>query len=336
MSTNWYKLLCNSSELQLLGTLNGGQSFRWKKCLLDDKEHWIGVFSNRVWILQQEGDRILYKVHEPNLKQTDKEEDFYNGLLQDYFQLDLNLEEYYAEWSKKDIYFKEASKQFYGIRILKQDVVENIFSFICSSNNNIARYVVCFRISSMVEKLARFYGNEICEINGDKYYTFPNVETLAERSVEERLKLNGFGYRAKYISKSAKLIMDGGGKEWLDKLKQMTYEDAKKTLMCLTGIGAKVADCICLMSLGHLQAIPVDTHIYQIAKRLYMPKLPNNKTVTEKVYNEIGVYFRELYGPLAGWAHTVLFCADLKKFQGNNIDMEDSKKNFNKKIKFKK
>lgn len=67
----------------------------------------------------------------------------------------------------------------------------------------------------------------------------------------------------------------------------------------------QVADCICLMALGHLQAIPVDTHIYQIAARFYMPKLVQQKTVTEKVYNEIGDHFRELYGPLAGWAHTV-------------------------------
>lgn len=59
------------------------------------------------------------------------------------------------------------------------------------------------------------------------------------------------------------------------------------------------------MSLGHLNAIPVDTHIYQIASKFYMPKLAKQKTVTKKVYDEIGDYFRDLYGPLAGWAHTV-------------------------------
>lgn len=61
------------------------------------------------------------------------------------------------------------------------------------------------------------------------------------------------------------------------------------------------------MSLGHLESIPVDTHIYQIAARCYMPRLPKQKTVTEKIYNEIGDHFRNLYGPLAGWAHTVSF-----------------------------
>lgn len=73
------------------------------------------------------------------------------------------------------------------------------------------------------------------------------------------------------------------------------------------------------MSLGHLGAIPVDTHVYQIAARFYMPKLAKQKTVTEKVYNEIGEHFRGLFGPLAGWAHTVLFCADLKKFQNGEV-----------------
>lgn len=68
----------------------------------------------------------------------------YDKLLHNYFHLDVNLDEYYKQWSAADPYFEMAAKDFYGIRILKQDPVENIFSFICSSNNNISRYVcVC-------------------------------------------------------------------------------------------------------------------------------------------------------------------------------------------------
>lgn len=80
----------------------------------------------------------MYNVWHPNTEEV-KDESYYNKLLSDYFQLDLNLKEYYDEWSQKDAFFKDAFEQFYGIRILKQDPVENIFSFICSSNNNIAR-----------------------------------------------------------------------------------------------------------------------------------------------------------------------------------------------------
>lgn len=150
-----FKLICKNNELQLKGTLNGGQSFRykyyyllpystinfifrWKKNVKDGKEKWVGVFCNKVWELQQEDDCILYNVWEPESGKVLKES-HYNELLSNYFQLDLNLKEYYSVWSRNDPFFKDAAAQFYGIRILKQDPVENIFSFICSSNNNIAR-----------------------------------------------------------------------------------------------------------------------------------------------------------------------------------------------------
>jgi N-glycosylase/DNA lyase len=59
------------------------------------------------------------------------------------------------------------------------------------------------------------------------------------------------------------------------------------------------------MSMGHLQAVPVDTHVFQIATNWYLPHLKKNKTVTTRVYDEISGHFQGLYGPLAGWAHTV-------------------------------
>ncbi|CAG9859673.1 unnamed protein product [Phyllotreta striolata] len=316
MNGNWFKLLCSKKELQLEGTLNGGQSFRWKKHP-QKHEQWIGVFLNKLWILEQKDDCIMYQVHEK--KSQIQNEKYYNQLLKNYFQLNLDLRKHYSDWSESDQYFKDAAKQFYGIRILQQDVTENIFSFICSSNNHISR------ITSMVEKLAQFYGDEICQYDGQTYHSFPTVNSLAPASVEQKLRTNGFGYRAKYISKSAQYIVDKGGEDWLEKLKEMDYTHDRKALMALTGVGAKVADCISLMSLGHLESVPVDTHVYQIAKRLYMHKLPTTKTVTDKIYSQIGDYFRQLYGPYAGWAQTVLFCADLKKFQGNNIEISEAK-----------
>lgn len=59
------------------------------------------------------------------------------------------------------------------------------------------------------------------------------------------------------------------------------------------------------MSLNHLEALPVDTHVYQIAAHNYLPHLRGKKNVTEKMYVEIGDHFRSLYGDMAGWAHTV-------------------------------
>ncbi|CAG2053474.1 unnamed protein product [Timema podura] len=348
----WRKLPCLKSDLQLLFTLTGGQCFRWKKT---GKNEWTGVFSSRIWILSQDDTHLLYKVilrettdpvaspkqrrkgnarkrvvskllenegedytseKDPRNMQEKCDSNSYlnksvddEELLKKYLRLDEPLQDLYELWSKKDLHFKQAAVKFQGLRILAQDPTENLFSFICSSNNNISR------ISSMVEKLCTLYGTRIATVDNITYFDFPHVSALTDPSVEQSLREAGFGYRAKFIHKSACQIIKEGGVTWLQKLQTLPYEEAKTELMKLPGIGAKVADCICLMSLGHLDAIPVDTHIYQVAAQRYLPHLKNYKSVTNKVYNEIGEYFRDLYEKYAGWAHTIIFCADLKMFQ---------------------
>ena len=71
-----------------------------------------------------------------------------------------------------------------------------------------------------------------------------------------------------------------------------------------------MADCVLLMSLDQPSAVPVDTHMFQIAAKNYMPHLKKYKSVTDKVYKEIGDHFRNLYGSHAGWAHSVNFILD--------------------------
>lgn len=44
----------------------------------------------------------------------------------------------------------------------------------------------------------------------------------------------------------------------------MRYHQAKKELMKLCGVGEKVAECICLFALHHMDAFPIDTHIRQV------------------------------------------------------------------------
>ncbi|XP_045201933.2 N-glycosylase/DNA lyase-like [Mercenaria mercenaria] len=233
-------------------------------------------------------------------------------ILKDYFQLGIKLEDMYKTWSEADKHFEEISKQFTGIRMIRQDPVECLFSFICSSNNHISR------ITSMVDKLAEHYGQKILVtscVDGVDFYTFPKIEALAAEGVDQKLRDLGFGYRAKYIQQSARFIKDNGGEEWLYSLRGMEYKDAKRNLVKLCGVGAKVADCVALMCLDKPASIPVDTHVWQIAARDYMPKLKQAKSLTDKLYDEIGDYFRNLWGPYAGWAHSVLFTADLKQFK---------------------
>lgn len=258
--------------------------------------------------------QIRMKVSRPKLskgKQSKLYPDkYYDDLLCKYFQLDTNLEEQCNNWMESHDHFKEIAKdKATAIRQLDQDPVENLFSFICSQNNHINR------ISTLVNKLGSLYGKHIADIDGVSYFNFPSVEKLADPGVEKTLRDNGFGYRAKFINKSAQEICSMGGLEYFSKLRSLSYREAHTELMKLTGIGPKVSDCICLMSLGHLSAIPVDTHILKIAQKHYTKDLTAGKSLTTAIYNKIGDTFREVYGPMAGWAQTILFCADLKQFQ---------------------
>merc|ERR1711915_107993 len=115
-----------------------------------------------------------------------------------------------------------------------------------------------------------------------------------------------------------------GGESWIHQLRKLDYKDAKEKLLTLSGIGPKVADCILLMSLDQPSSVPVDTHVFQIAKQ-YLPHLNNCKTVTAKIYTEIGDHFRGLYGEYAGWAHSVLFSADLRHSQNLKENKDEEK-----------
>lgn len=53
----------------------------------------------------------------------------------------------------------------------------------------------------------------------------------------------------------------------LDSLKAMSMAEAKEYLMRLPGVGHKTASCVLLFSLGK-PSLPVDTHIFRVAKRL--------------------------------------------------------------------
>ena len=172
----------------------------------------------------------------------------------------------------------------------------------------------------MVEKLCRLFGKKICNLDGKEYYDFPEIESLATKKVEPVLRKEGFGYRAAYIVNTARKLLELGGRNWLLKFhkKNSTYECAKENLLDLPGVGPKVADCVCLMSLGHLEAIPVDTHIYQVAITDYMPHLKKQNSVTPKIHREVSEHLRKLWGPFAGWAQAIVFCAKINNNQSRN------------------
>ncbi|XP_047438711.1 N-glycosylase/DNA lyase [Mugil cephalus] len=339
----WRSMACAKSELRLDLTLACGQSFRWRETA---EGHWTGVMGGRVWTLTQTDDTLWYHVYKNQREEDDRkrrtgislqEEDrttkrlkgvvkkeeaeplavssvqnhnVEEELLRGYFQLDVRLGDLYREWGAADSHFKYIADIFTGVRMLRQDPTECLFSFICTSNNHISR------IQGMVERLCQALGAPLCQLDQTSYHDFPSLSALADSSVEACLRDLGFGYRARFLQQSAKQILDNHGLQWLEGLRRVPYLEARHALRTLPGVGNKVADCVCLMSLDKLEAVPVDTHVWQIAKRDYnYAGSSGQKSITDRLHTDIGDFFRKLWGPYAGWAQSVLFCADLKKFQ---------------------
>lgn len=286
------------------------EQLRWQKS--GDNE-WSCALYGRIVSLRQDPTHLHYRSYFPSgppalptppssVPASRREEscekvDDTEALISNYFNLDLNLTDLYEQWSTADKNFKKKAPQFTGIRILRQDAWEALISFICSSNNNIARIsqMVCIYLSSLVyffllkksffvpqvEKLCLNYGPLIGYIDKKPYHDFPTPQALIGRDVEARLRELGFGYRAKYIYQTALTVANDREEGWLNSLRNPEcpsfgaspvptgemaeggregYRRAHEYLLELQGVGPKVADCACLMGLGWGEAVPVDTH----------------------------------------------------------------------------
>ena len=153
-------------------------------------------------------------------------------------------------------------------------------------------------------------------------FEFPSIESLAA-ATEAELRALGMGYRAKFILGTAQLLAakPGGGDRWLQELRAMAADSESSRLQVQSalcecpGIGRKVADCVALFSLDQTASIPVDTHVWDICCRDYDPSLKDAKSLTPVIYERVGDVFRSRFESKAGWAHSVLFAAELGDFR---------------------
>lgn len=176
----------------------------------------------------------------------------------------------------------------------------------------------------MVENLCLHFGEKVGSYKGIDHYSFPPPSALCGPSVESKLRELGFGYRAKYIAKTA-VQVEEQGLDHLHSLRTKSYVDARNELLQYTGVGPKVADCVCLMSLDKHNCVPIDTHVWQVAQREYSLGR-KYKTLNKQAYEEIAKFYQDLWGPYAGWAQSVIFTADLKSLEnGVNLVVEETK-----------
>ena len=193
-STPWRPLGLDARELRLGHTLPTGQSFGWRKVALGDAAdgpvEYRGVLGDAAVALREAPDGATEW-----RAAAAREADAF-ARLSDYFRADVSFADLYEAWGAADARLAAVAPAVAGVRVLRQDPFECLISFICSSNNNIAR------ISLMLGKLRGALGEDapLPPLDDGEPVTlkaFPTPDALG--AVDEQfLRDLGFGYRAPY------------------------------------------------------------------------------------------------------------------------------------------
>ena len=267
------------TDFNLKHTLECGQSFRWQP---STNGWYCGVVDGRQLRIRQEHQTLIVK------SSVDEEGDQLEVFLRHYLDLNRDLP---AILDAVDIdpFIHCSIETFRGMRILNQEVWECLASFILSQNNNVPR------IKGIIRTISARFGEKIT-FDDSVDYAFPTPQALAGAGVETLYDC-GLGYRAPYVWTVSSAV--AAGEFDLEALKNLPYAEAKRELMGFKGIGEKVADCICLFSLGHVQALPIDVWVKRIIEQVYLKR--------EASIREIRQFAENYFGEYLGYAQQYLF-----------------------------
>lgn len=232
------------------------------------------------------GQYLTLSQQEDYLSISCTQEDWENIWAQ-YFDMNTDYGAIKENVDQEDTYLQAAIGIAGGVRILRQELWETIITFIISQQNHIPRIRKC------VETICRRYGEKAVDEKLGEYYLFPTPEALSA-ATEDELRACGLGYRAPYLRKTAQMVCDGTVN--LKTLPGLPYDEAKKELMKLCGVGIKVAECICLFALHHVDAFPIDTHIKDMLAENYPEGFPFERYKGYAgILQQYGFYY-ELHG----------------------------------------
>jgi N-glycosylase/DNA lyase len=276
-----------STPFNLDFTLCCGQTFRW-----DRKDGWwYGVAGEKGLKIRQNDDSLEFE---------NAEADFVNS----YFRLHDDLRKILSDIGK-DNHIDATINQLRGLRILRQDPWECLISYICATYKSIAT------IKRMLLNLSERFGEEK-RLDGYSFHTFPTPAKLAGATVKE-LENCGLGYRARYVSETAKAVKENSLD--LNRLKRRDYEAARATLLDFSGVGPKVADCVLLFALEKLEAFPVDVWMRRVILGHYsghfpsefLKRISDGKSLTNSEYARLNLFGRDYFGEYAGYAQEYLY-----------------------------
>ena len=280
------KYTCTIPCFDLEQTALSGQCFR----LMPGKEPglWSVISQGKLLSIRQNDSQFTFECEEGSLEYW-----------LSYFDVSTDYQAMIDSIDPDDTYLLSAAKAGAGIRILRQDPWEMIITFVISQQKTIPA------IRSLVEALCRNYGTHIertlnasskLSEAGPSPFAFPAPEQLSRASLDDLLALK-LGYRAKYIHRLCQDVLEGSLN--LDLLSSQNYKEAIDYLTGFYGIGKKVANCVCLFGLHHIDAFPVDTWIQKILMEHYFEEKKYRRIPKSQLFDRI---IEDSFGCYPGYA----------------------------------
>jgi len=252
----------------LKDTLECGQLFRFTKVM----ETYIVQSSDRIFSLWQKGDDLFFEGIE-------------ESFLVRFFRLDDDLDAIVRDVDRDPI-IHQAIQRYRCFMLIRQDPWEFLISFLCASAKAIPH------IRCIIESLCKSSGEKIWF--GDYMgYRFPEPRCIGPSPQLEEVRA---GFRTDYLIEASRCV----DRSQLLALKELSYGEARKALMNLSGVGKKVADCVLLYSLDFLEAFPIDTWIKKGIQKAYF----DGKRVGEKAMEE---FVSKRFGLYAGYAQLYVY-----------------------------
>lgn len=272
-STNLQNKIICKTFFSIDHTLQCGQIFRY---FINGSSYYV-PYNNSIIMLRQKKNIIEYQIFGEKIDKCKIEE--FLGINHDIE----NINNYLLQREYK---LKEIVSFSKGLRIIKTPPYETVISFIFSIQNSIPV------ITKKLNLLSEIAGESVI-INGRKFYTFPKSSRLRSLTNADYQRLR-IGYREKFLREFIGLFNEDDFKF----LEEKSYDEKRRILLSIKGVGEKVAQCVLLFGFSELSAFPVDVWIER-ALWSYFGVKGSIKKLTE--------FGRETFGDYAGYAQEYLY-----------------------------
>lgn len=275
-----------AGALDLSSTLMSGQVFRWRP----SGDAWVGVVGRSVWRVRLEAGALTVESAGQPASAAD---------VARFFRLDVDLGALRSALRGTALPLDDALDRFPGLRVVRQPAHDALVSFAVASANHVGR------IARSLDRLAAAYGEPVGEWEGSSFWALPGWEALAEADPTALWRAADLGYRGRVLHRLGAALAARPA-DWLDGLAALPYRAAHAELTALPGIGPKIADCVLLYGLGFDEAVPVDTHVWAIARELFSAAI-STSSLTDRTYHRAAALYRAAFPAGPGWAQHYLF-----------------------------